>query len=135
METERAVAHHCEDWRLSVVHASGQREGQARPDRACHRVDHPPWGLQQALAPLRELAAIADEDGRGVAGDHRAERAKHFDRIELARRRRRETVPGTRPPIDGRTRLGEPALGARLAQLGPRSERLRGEHAVSDGAD
>ena len=53
--------------RLAFDHPGAAGDRQRRADRTRHAVDHPPVVAQNALAPLRELAAVADQDAVGIA--------------------------------------------------------------------
>ena len=96
MEADRAVAEHGEDRRLRLAQPRRDRERERAADRAGDAVDHAAPHRKHALAPLGELAAVADQHRVGIALDIRAQRAKHFRRMQAARRLRRDAWPRRR---------------------------------------
>ena len=91
-------------------------------------------GGDQALRPLRELTAIAEKHGFGIALDDRLQCGEHFSGVQstiLAFQRR----PVLGAAIEQTPRLTEPGGGARLALAGPRDQGLGGGPGISKHAE
>ena len=86
---------------------AAMRERQRAADRAGDAVDHAAAHREHALAPLGELAAVADQHRVGIALDIGAQRAEHFRRMQAARRLRRRCSP--RRPGGCRARRAPPS--------------------------
>ena len=82
-------------------------------DRAGDAVDQAAAHRQHALAPLRELAAVADQHGVGIALDKGLQRAEHLGRMQPAWRLRDDVCPRGGPVVEGCARLREPIRLAR----------------------
>ncbi len=84
VEAEGAVAHDGDHGRRRVCGAGGDGERDRRADGAGGTVDEAAGRRQQRLRPLPDLAAVAHEDGVGVRGEDRRERAAQLDGVQLA---------------------------------------------------
>ena len=114
MEADGAVAEHREHRRLGLGEPRRDCERQRAADRAGDAVDHAPAHRQHALAPLGELAAVADQHRVGIALDIGAQRAEHLRRMQAAGRLRRDGRPRGGAVVERGARLREPAAVARL---------------------
>ena len=84
-------------------------------------VDHAAAHREHALAPLGELAAVADQHRVGIALHIGAQRAEHLRGMQAARRLRRDRSP--RRPGDCRARRALPSASRRRAASSRRRAR------------
>ena len=84
VEAERAVADHCDDRRFRFPGPRRHRERNAGTNGARDAIDDPARRLDQALSPLCELTAVAEEHGIWIALDDRLQRLEDLNGVKAA---------------------------------------------------